>query len=249
MPDTSFEPVAIPMPEAPRRTPKDRIFAALEVIICSGFPTQLTLIYLLAQIGLSPADGRLSIGFVATLLLLDGALVVALVFVLLRAHGEKPRDVFLGRRPIGREALIGLPLTIAAFGLVVIVLKLTQLIAPWLHNVPENPLEQLIRSRRDATIFAIVATLAGGVREEVQRAFILRRFDQYLGGARVGLVVFSAAFGAGHLMQGWDAVVTTAALGAFWGAVYLSRGSIVAPILSHSGFNTAEILRFTVFRA
>jgi membrane protease YdiL (CAAX protease family) len=218
------------------------------VVLCSGFPTQLTLVYILTQIGLSPANGTLSLGFVATLLLLDAVLVVALALALLRAHGENPRDVFLGHRPIAREALIGLPLTIGVFGVVMVILALTEQFAPWLHNVPNNPLEQLIRSRRDATLFAVVATLAGGVREEVQRAFILRRFDQYLGGARVGLVLFSAAFGAGHLVQGWDAVVTTAALGAFWGAVYLSRGSIVAPVVSHSGFNTAEILRFTVWR-
>jgi membrane protease YdiL (CAAX protease family) len=250
VPDTSCEPVLAPPREASRRhTPRDRIFAALEVVICSGFPTQLTLIYFFARMGLSPADGRLSIGFVATVLLLDAALVVVLVLVLLRLHDEKPRDLFLGRRSVGREALIGLPLTIAAFGLVMVVLRLTQWIAPWLHNVPQNPLEQLIRSSRDAAIFAVVGTLAGGLREEVQRAFILRRFAQYLGGARVGLLLSSAAFGAGHLVQGWDAAVTTAALGAFWGTVYLSRGSIVAPVVSHSGFNTAEILRFTIWRA
>lgn len=248
LPDPPFEPVLVPLPDAPRRrTPNERVFAALEIVLCSGFPTQLTLIFILAQMGLTPTNGQLSIGFVATLLLVDAVLVAALVLALLRAHGENPRDVLLGRRPIGREALIGLPLTIAVFGLVIVMLALTEQLAPWLHNVPKNPLEQLIRSRRDATIFAVVATLAGGVREEVQRAFILRRFDQYLGGARIGLVVFSAAFGAGHLVQGWDAAVITAALGTFWGAVYLSRGSIVAPVVSHSGFNAAEILRFTIW--
>ncbi|MGH9145401.1 MAG: CPBP family intramembrane glutamic endopeptidase, partial [Vicinamibacterales bacterium] len=107
----------------------------------------------------------------------------------------------------------------------------------------------LIRTARDAVVFAVVATLAGGLREEMQRAFVLRRFERHLGGAPVGLVIFSVMFGAGHALQGWDAAITTGALGAFWGAVYLRRGSIVAPVVSHSAFNAAEIVRFAVWGA
>jgi membrane protease YdiL (CAAX protease family) len=250
VPGTPLEPLRLPLPETPRkRRPEERVYAAIEVAVCSGFPTQLVLAYILTQAGFAPSRGQLSIGFVATLLLLDAVIVVGLVLSLFRVHGEDPHAVFLGQRPILKEALIGLPLTIAVFGLVVSILTVTQRIAPWLHNVVRNPLEELIGSPRDATIFAVVAMLAGGVREEVQRAFILRRFDQYLGGVRVGLVVSSLAFGAGHLLQGWDAALTTAVLGAFWGAVYLSRGSIVAPVVSHSGFNTAEIVLFMVWGA
>jgi membrane protease YdiL (CAAX protease family) len=89
--------------------------------------------------------------------------------------------------------------------------------------------------------------VGGGVREEVQRAFILHRFDGYLGGAWVGLVIFSVVFGAGHVIQGRDVALTTAALGIFWGVVYLRRGSIASSVVSHSGFNTAEIFRFALF--
>jgi membrane protease YdiL (CAAX protease family) len=227
--------------------PLDRVYAALEITLCSGFPTQIALIYLFRLAGWSVLDGQLSIGFVATLLILDAAVVIVLVVLLLHVHGESARQVFLGDRPIGREVLIGLPLTLVVFMIVIVMLTLAQRVAPWLRNVPDNPLEQLIRSKADAAMFAVVATFAGGLREEIQRAFILRRFDQHLGGARVGLVVFSVAFGAGHALQGWDAALTTGVLGAFWGAIYLARGSIVAPAVSHSGFNTAEILRFAVW--
>ena len=51
------------------------------------------------------------------------------------------------------------------------------------------------------------------------------------------------AFGLGHWVQGLDAVVTTGTLGAFWAIVYLRRRSSVAPIVSHAGFNSLEILR------
>ena len=92
-------------------------------------------------------------------------------------------------------------------------------------------------------MFALVAIFAGGVREELQRAFLLHRFEQHLGGAAVGVIILSAAFGLGHFVQGWDAVITTAALGAFWAVMYLKRRSSVAPIVSHASFNSLEILR------
>jgi membrane protease YdiL (CAAX protease family) len=83
--------------------------------------------------------------------------------------------------------------------------------------------------------------IAGGVREELQRAFLLHRFEQRLGGGGIGLVVTSLAFGLGHTLQGWDAAVTTAVLGACWGALYLARRSVVATVTSHALFNLAQV--------
>ena len=73
---------------------------------------------------------------------------------------------------------------------------------PWLHDVKDNPFEDLIDSRADAGLFAIVAIVGGGIREEIQRAFILRRFEQHLGGAAVGLALFSIVFGVGTCAAG-----------------------------------------------
>ena len=84
------------------------------------------------------------------------------------------------------------------------------------------------------------------MREELQRAFLLRRFEQHLGGAAVGVIVLSVAFGLGHVVQGWDAVITTGALGAFWAVLYLRRRSSIAPIVSHAGFNSLEVLRVAI---
>ena len=81
------------------------------------------------------------------------------------------------------------------------VLLTIQAVAPSLHTVENNPLRDLIRSPRSALLFALVVLVAGGIREEIQRAFLLHRFEVYLGGSTVGIVVASAAFGAGHLLQ------------------------------------------------
>ena len=149
-----------------------------------------------------------------------------------------------GVRPVVGEVKLGVGLTAAVFALAVVILSTARTLFPALNNVKENPLQDLIQTPVQALMLAIVATISGGLREEIQRAFILHRFEQYLGGANVGLVLYSLVFGLGHSLQGWDAVLTTTMLGAFWGWIYISRRSIVAPVVSHSGFNAAEIFVF-----
>lgn len=223
----------------------ERLGALFEVVLCSDLPTQLLLMQVLALIGVRPfvEGGQLSMTYVAVLSLSDTALLVAIMLWLLSRHGERPHDVFIGPRSIGRELRLGVLLVPGIVVLVVGVFTFVQRFAPWLHTVPENPLESLIGTPRDAAVFAVVAIVAGGVREEMQRAFILRRFEQHLGGGAAGLVVSSVAFGAGHIIQGWDAAIITALLGLIWGVVYLRRRSIVAPMVSHSSFNLIEIVR------
>lgn len=231
-----------------QRPSHERLAAIAEILLCSGIPTQLMLQALLQAAGWTAYDaaGRLSIAFVLTMSLADTLVLMVLMVALTRAHGESATELWLGQRRVRHEALVGLALLPLVFLGVVVLLNVLRMFAPWLHNVPQNPLEQLAGTATDAAMFALVAIVAGGVREELQRAFLLRRFERHLGGPVVGVVVLSLAFGLGHAMQGWDAAVTTGALGAFWAVVYLKRRSIVAPIVSHAGFNTLEILRVLV---
>ena len=200
---------------------------------------------LLPWLGVTPFvdGGELSLAYVATLSLLDTALLIALILWFLRQRGESARDLFFGTRLVIGEARLGVLLVPLVVATVIGAFVAIQRFAPWLHNVTVNPLEALIQTPSDAWVFGIVAVVAGGIREELQRAFILKRFEQHLGGAIVGLIVFSLAFGAGHVIQGWDAALITALLGGIWGVVYLWRRSIVAPVVSHSCFNVVEILR------
>jgi len=223
-----------------------RFVALAEVLICSDYPTQLATQFLLAVVlGIGPgADGALHIKFVVALSLVDTAMLLGLIALCLRSHGEHPREIFLGRRPPLREAMHGLPMIFAAIGLGAAVLLTVQHFAPQLHTVEHNPLQALIRTPRDAWLFALVVVVAGGVREEIQRAFLLHRFDVWLGGGAFGVIVTSAAFGLGHFVQGVDATLATGVLGAFWGIVYLRRRSVMAPIVSHAGFDLLQIAQF-----
>jgi membrane protease YdiL (CAAX protease family) len=223
-----------------------RLIALLEVLICSDYPTQLALGTTFATLGYGPyaRSGELRVSYVVGISILDAILLIGLILLFLYSHGERPREVIFGRRSLTREAAVGIPLVFVALGIAVMMLLAIQRFAPSLHTVEQNPLQALLRSPRDAWLFALVVIVAGGVREEIQRAFLLHRFDVWLGGKTVGLIVTSVGFGAGHLLQGADAALATGALGAFWGGVYVRRRSAVAPMVSHAGFDLMQIVQF-----
>jgi membrane protease YdiL (CAAX protease family) len=217
----------------------------MEILLCSGYPTQLTIAFVLMALGFSPLiDGQqLSATFVFTLTLLDTILLLSLIFWLLLRRGESPRHVFLGERPIAGEIGVGFLSLPAVIGLVVVLMAAILRFAPALRNVPQNPLESFLGTQTGLAMFLIVVIVGGGVREELQRAFLLHRFRDDLGQPWMGVLITSLAFGMGHTLQGRDAAIVTGSLGALWGVIYILRRSAVGPIVSHSLFNSFELIR------
>jgi membrane protease YdiL (CAAX protease family) len=247
----SLEPLSesqVPPPTRIRIDPAQRIVALLEVILCSDFPTQLVLGATFYAFGFQQEqpDGTLNLAFIAVLSLVDAVVLIGLILFFMRAHAESPRDLFFGRRSIGEEARLGLPLSFAALGTAFAAILLIHQFAPWLRTEEKNPLQDLLTTPHGAAIMAVVLVVAGGIREEIQRAFLLRRFEQWLGGPMVGVVVTSIGFGAGHIIQGVDVAIVTGLLGLFWAVVYLRRRSVVAPVVSHSGFNLLQLAQFLI---
>lgn len=217
--------------------------ALLEVCLCSGAPTQLLVAGVLAVAGLRPgADGQVTLYLLAFLTGLDTVILVGLVLSLLVLGGESPRRVLLGTRPILGEVLRGFALVPWVFVLAAVAVMTIARVAPDL--ITPNPFATLASTRGELVLFAVVAMIAGGVREEIQRAFILHRCEQRLGGAIVGVIGFGLVFGLGHYPQGWSAVIVTGLLGTLWSVVYLLRRSVIAPMVSHASFNLIEVIAF-----
>src|SRR5437870_3278303 len=108
MPEVMQPPVIDP----PAVLPIERAAAALEVILCSGFPTQIVIITVLSLFGMKIhlADGGLSPKFVFTLASLDTLLVVGLIAFFMRSHRESMREQLFGLHAGKHEMLIGLAL-------------------------------------------------------------------------------------------------------------------------------------------
>ncbi|HUE90115.1 MAG TPA: type II CAAX endopeptidase family protein [Vicinamibacterales bacterium] len=232
-----------PTPSDPVISSLSRSRAAAEVLICSGYPTQLLIIAALGSVGIRPgADGTLSPAFIFGISALDTVLLLSLVFFFLRRSNDRPRDVFLKHQRATDEIRLGLMLVPVIFLTVVVVQLGIRVIAPLLHNVEVSPFQSLLASPWLLAGFVALVLVAGGVREELQRAFLLHRFEQRLGGGSLGVALTSLAFGLGHTVQGWDAAIVTALMGAFWGVLYLSRRSVVSTITNHAVFNVTQIV-------
>ena len=108
--------------------------------------------------------------------------------------------------------------------------------------MPDNPLEKFLGTPIGIAMFLVVAIVAGGMREELQRV-LLHRFKKDFSQPWLGLLITSIAFGLGHTIQGNDVAIITGMLGAIWGAMYLTRGGALASMVSHSLFNSGELLR------
>lgn len=233
---------ALPSPGSPWRA---RGIALLEVLVCSSLPTQVLIQNAVVLAGMNPwqSPGMPALAFLATTQLADSVALIGLMVVLTRAHGDRPVDLWRGQARLGPEVWLGLKLIPVVFLGMAVTMGLLARVAPGLHNVTENPFEQLLDTPARVALMLLVVIVAGGLREELQRAFLLRRFERHLGGAPAGVVLLSLAFGAGHYVQGWDAVVATSLIGAFWAVVYLRRRSVVATVVSHAGFDAFEIVR------
>jgi membrane protease YdiL (CAAX protease family) len=237
---------AVPMVAAEPKPARRTLAAIGEMMICSGFPTQIGLALLFRAAGLAEAssDGQISLPFVAVVSLADTALLLGLMLWFLQASGQTGAQVWLGARPLLPEIVGGVlltPLILAGVGMLLLAI---QEWAPQLHTVPVNPLEALARrGPLQAATLGVVALVAGAIREELQRAFLVDRFERHVGPVWIGVVVLSALFGLGHLLQGWDAAIATGVLGACWAVIYVRRRSVVMPLVSHALFNSLEIVR------
>lgn len=173
----------------------------------------------------------------------DTVLLVGMILVFLLRRGERPADVFFGGRPPLGEVRAGILSVPFVIGVMIALMLVVRRFVPALHNVPDNPFEGMIGTGINLWMFLAVVIVAGGVREELQRAFLLHRFRGDLRQPWMGLFITSLAFGMGHTLQGQDAAIITGALGAIWGAMYLMRRSALAGMVSHALFNSAEVLR------
>ncbi len=166
-------------------------------------------------------------------MMVEATITLMLVIFFLRMGGESLRSLGGRGQGLTREAVFGVATVPVLFGS-------TFLVGAFFHVfLPEqvsksNPLLELVQSETDLALFLISSLYVGGIKEEIQRAFVLRRFERFLGGLPTGLVLWSIFFGAGHAVQGIDNAVGAGVLGLLFGVLYLIRGSVVAPIWAHA---------------
>jgi membrane protease YdiL (CAAX protease family) len=223
--------------------PQDRGRVALELLWVSlGVGLMADLAMRQGWLGFAGPVAELDAWQLLALLLLQNLLALASIMVFLRLDGQSLSYLGFRKGRNLREVRLGLLLfpvvLIGALGLQTVLLRYL----PGLHNVDVNPILAMLHGPEDLAALLAASVLAGGVAEEIVRAFVLRRFQTHLGGIGVGLVVWGLAFGAMHLSQGYDKALVVGLLGLLFGLLYVWRRSPVAAMVVHGAFNVAQTL-------
>ena len=175
-------------------------------------------------------------------------LVMATIVLLLRLEGETIAGLGVVRRDWIPHVGMGL-----VIGLVMFIALNVALAAVMRALVPDPPLAgpsimSFFKQPGNLLIWLPIGIFGGGVVEELQRIFIVTRFEAWLGrpGLVLGVTLSSAMFGYGHLYQGLGAAMGTAVSGLVFALVYLRRRSALEPITAHAFSDVLAMLGATM---
>ena len=256
--------------EALTRTNIRGVLALFEVLVVAlAGPVLVQIGFMVSNVGRTHilGDARVLFLFMAA----EASIALFLIILFLRTRAENLRKLGLIRKNVGREALWGLSCVPFLFLSTFLVSIFFSLLLPQYVSA-SNPLLELIRDSEDLILFLISSIYVGGIKEEIQRAFILDRFERYLGpiflktflrlfaqessaseqagrrvGITVGLILWSLFFAAGHALQGVDNAVGAGILGICFGLLYLWRRNLMAPMLAHALYDVTTLLAFWFF--
>jgi hypothetical protein len=97
-----FSPAIAPLPDpAPAPAPRPTWPTWVEILLCSGYPSQILIGQLLVLSGIPPltANGALSGTFVFALSIGDTIMLLSLILLFLYRRRERLTDLLLGSRP------------------------------------------------------------------------------------------------------------------------------------------------------
>ncbi len=218
------------------------VFEVVVIALAGSFITQFG--FSLCKV--PPEQVLTETSFLFIFMVSEATISLLFVTLFLEARGESLAKIGWRKGNFRKEALLGL-------AIVPILFCATSLVGVFFHlALPQyvsttNPLLELLRNKVDLLFFLTSSLYVGGFKEEVQRAFVLVRFERYLGGTTLGLILWSIFFAFGHHLQGIDKAAGAGVLGLLFGILYIWRRTLIAPMLSHAAFDITTLLFFWFF--
>ena len=223
----------------------ERIAAAFEVLtvaLAGSFFSQIAF----SSLGYSGGDILAEARLLFFFLISEATVSLILIYLFLRLRRENLRTLGLKLEEGWPEAWTGIVSVPFLFLATHFVGLSFQSFFPEFVST-HNPILDLLRSKGDLTLFLISSFYVGGLKEEIQRAFVLVRFERFLGGIWRGLILWSLFFGIGHQTQGVDKAVGAGVLGLLFGLLYIWRRRLTGPVLAHTLFDVITLFTFWTF--
>jgi len=174
--------------------------------------------------------------------------IVTLAFVglFLLLGKERPRDIGFRGEQFWRQLLIG-----SSFGLALALVdhlaigNLMKALLPETFNEGMRMLAEFM-GKINIVVWFLAAVFMGGFIEELQRLFIITRFERCFGtvGIVIALVMESLLQGAGHAYQGPERSFIYIFIGLAFGLVYLRKRSAVEAMACHAVYDLFGLFWF-----
>jgi len=175
-------------------------------------------------------------------------IVLVAMLLLLRLAGEGFGSLGLTRKGWAGHAGIGVGFGLAMFVVFNVALEsvLSSLVPR--HAAGGPSIFAFFKDPANLAAWIPIGILGGGVVEELQRIFVLTRFEKWLGrpGLVLGVALSSAMFGLGHLYQGLGTAIGTGLAGVAFSLLYLRRRSAIEPIAAHALSDVLAVLAATM---
>jgi membrane protease YdiL (CAAX protease family) len=169
----------------------------------------------------------------------DLALLSLILFFVWR-NGEPFHSIGWTLHKAGREMILGIALSLPViFGVGLLERALRSAGLSTLKSAPSY----LTPSGAPEFLLALVFLVVVAISEEaIFRGYLILRFKALIGSPAAALLFSSALFSIGHGYQQLGGVIAVGILGMVMGAVYLWRGSLVAPATIHFFQNFLSII-------
>lgn len=167
-----------------------------------------------------------------------------LVALLVWRDGQGPAQLGLVREGLGRELLLGIPVTFGAYAANIAAALPLALLAALLKLTAKETAARtevataLVETGLSLPVFAAAMVLVTGFEELAFRGFLVPRLRVLVGRWSFAVILSALLFGMGHFYEGTLAVAQTAVLGIYFGFVFLYRGRLPSVMLAHAAFNT-----------
>ena len=201
----------------------------------------------------------------------EASLNLLLIIFFLRLRGDRLNRLGWIWENSRREILLGIAIVPVLFACTLGISNFFRVVFPQ-YATTTNPILELVRERGDLILFLISSIYVGGIKEEIQRAFVLDRFECHIGtvlvkfwtkilclkivvndktnrrvGIGFGLFLWTLFFGLGHVIHGIDNAFGAGILGLLFGLLYIWRRNLAAPIVAHALYDIITLMAFRGF--